>query len=99
MRRAAKRDTNEAAIVEALRRTGWSVELLNLTDGPDLLIGKPGRCLLVEVKTETGKVRPGQARWHATWRGPRVIVLRSVDEAIKLTAQPISDVDKPIRQA
>jgi Holliday junction resolvase len=84
MRRAAKRDASEAAIVAALRTAGWSVEFLNLTDGPDLLIGKPGRCLLIECKTGKGKLKPGQSDWHQRWKGPTVIVVRTVEEAIRL---------------
>jgi hypothetical protein len=60
------------------------VEFLSMADGPDLLIGKPGRCLLIEVKTGKRKLRPGQSDWHARWRGPTVIVLRTVEEALAL---------------
>ena len=43
-RRAARRDDNEAAIVEALRAVGASVEILGNGDGvPDLLVGYAGR--------------------------------------------------------
>ncbi len=84
MRRAAKRDDAEAAIVDALRKTGWSVEHLNIANGPDLMIGKLGRCLLIEVKTGKRKLRPGQADWHINWKGPTVIVLRTVEEALRL---------------
>jgi VRR-NUC domain-containing protein len=53
---------------------------------PDLLLVHPGRglLLLVELKTERGRVRPGQARW-LLWvgRGPSVMstVWRPQDEA------------------
>ena len=82
MRRAARRDSTERDIVATLRKLGWSVEFLNLPDGPDLLLGRYGRTNLVEVKTRTGKLKVGQQRWHDEWRGSKVIVLRSVEEAI-----------------
>lgn len=84
MRRAAKRDTAEAAIVDALRKTGWSVEFLNCANGPDLMAGKCGRCVLIEVKTGKKKLRPGQEDWHRRWLGPPVVVVRTVEDALKL---------------
>lgn len=80
MRRAAKRDTTEKAIVEALRACGWSVEYLSLPDGPDLLLGRAGVTHLAEVKTGKKKLRAGQERWHQGWRGAPVFVLRSMDD-------------------
>jgi hypothetical protein len=84
VRRAAKRDTSEKAIVEALRKSGWSVEFLSLKDGPDLLLGLGGATYLAEVKTGKAKLKPGQAEWHASWRGCAVWVLRSVEDALNL---------------
>jgi hypothetical protein len=84
VRRAAKRDTVEASIVGALRKTGWSVEFLSMKDGPDLLLGLHGSTYLAEVKTGKAKLRPGQFIWHAQWGGGTVHVLRSVEDALKL---------------
>jgi hypothetical protein len=84
MRRAAKRDTVEASIVGALRKTGWSVEFLSMKDGPDLLLGLGGSTYLAEVKTGKAKLRPGQFIWHAQWGGGTVHVLRSVNDALAL---------------
>jgi hypothetical protein len=81
VRRAAKRDLIEQEIVALLRVNGWSVQPLSLKDGPDLLVGKCGRCWLVEVKTGNKRLRPGQVEWHADWRGSKVRVLRSVADA------------------
>lgn len=87
-RRAAKRDAVEAEIVELLRKFGWSVERLSLADGPDLLLGYNGHTFLAEVKTGRKKLRPGQADWHARWRGSQVFVMRDVKtaEALALMA-------------
>lgn len=83
VRRAAKRDATEPAIVEALRRCGWSVQPISVADAPDLILGKCGRTYLAEVKTAKGRVKPGQAEWHRKWEGADVVILRSVDDALR----------------
>lgn len=82
MRRAAKRDSVEKDIVEVLRAYGWSVEPLSMPDYPDLLAGYQGRLtVLIEVKTGTQKLRPGQAAWIARWKGTPVYVMQSAKDA------------------
>jgi hypothetical protein len=86
-RYAAKRDGNEAAIIEALEKTRWTVLRLSGEDTPDLLAarwekGYP-RVVLCECKSRRGKVRPGQARVLDTWPG-ETAVLRSVEDALAL---------------
>lgn len=49
-RRAAGRDSNEAAIVDALVAAGASVTRLSAEGVPDLLVGIAGRTYLLEVK-------------------------------------------------
>lgn len=85
MRRAAKRDLSEAAIVEYLRKAGWSVLHLSVTNGPDLVAGKHGHNVLLECKTGKGKLRPGQIQWGASWQGDPPYVIRTVSEAEALT--------------
>jgi len=82
-RRAAKRDSAEAAIVDALRKAGWSVESWSQRNCPDLVLSRHGVTLLAEVKTGRKKLRPGQQDWIAQWQG-RVVVLRSVEDALRL---------------
>ena len=84
MRRAAKRDRSEKAIIETLRVSGWSVLQLSMANGPDLLAAKHGQAVLIECKTGTAKVKPGQCAWHASWRGCPVVILRSVEDAAQL---------------
>lgn len=79
-----KRDASEAAIVEALRKCGWSVQQISAKDAPDLLLGLAGVTYLAEVKTGNGKLREGQARWHQAWEGHPVFILRTVEEALRL---------------
>ena len=81
----AKRDGNEKEIVAALRQLGASVIYLNMPDAPDLLVGIAGECnVLIETKTPTGKLRPGQVAFAENWQGTPVVVIRSIDEAIGL---------------
>lgn len=49
--------------------------------GPVTVLG--GCNLLIEVKTEAGKLRESQIDWHNKWRG-QVAVCRTVGEALRL---------------
>lgn len=89
MRRAAKIDDNQELIVRALRRAGASVQSLGAVGSgcPDLLVGHRGRTFLIEVKDGTKApskqaLNPAQKAWHAAWRGSRVEVARSIQEAL-----------------
>lgn len=89
MRRAARVDDNQAAIVDALRRAGCSVRsLASLGKGcPDLLVGRAGVNYLLEVKDGSKppckrRLTPDEEAFHAAWRGP-VAVVESVEDALK----------------
>lgn len=90
----ARRDKNEKPIVKALRAVGASVEYLNGTGVPDLLVGYRGVNYLVEIKGEHGKaeshgkktasgLRDSQERWWRLWQGARPVVATTSDEALK----------------
>lgn len=90
MRRAAKVDANQAAVVKALRRVGCSVQSLAAVGAgvPDLLVGRNGRTWLLEVKDgskvkSAQKLTLAQVDWHSTWRGTPVAVVSSVVEALR----------------
>jgi len=83
-RRAAKRDLTEPVIVLALMQAGFSVTRISGADVPDLLIGRNGITTLAEVKTGKAKLKPGQAKFAAEWRGAKPLVLRSLDDALRL---------------
>ena len=79
MRRAARRDANEADIIKALRKTGASVAQIDGEDIPDLVVGFRDRNFWIEVKDPAQppskrKLRDGQKLWHDTWRGQRAVV-------------------------
>lgn len=71
MRRAARIDKNQKEIADAFKQLGCSVCFLHAVGKgvPDLLIGKHGINMLVEVKAEKGKFTPDQKEWHENWRG------------------------------
>jgi len=82
----AKVDSNQAAIVQALREAGCSVQPLHqLGHGiPDLLVATPsGETLLVEVKSAKGSLTPDQMQWISRWQG-RVEIIRDPDEIARL---------------
>jgi hypothetical protein len=96
--RAKRRDANEAAIVEALRAIGCVVQQLDQGGGvPDLLVGRGGVNLLMEVKSPDAKggakpggarmkgrgaLTPDQVRWFGAWKGGRIVEVVNVEEAI-----------------
>ena len=91
MRRAARTDANQPAIVAALRAVGASVQhLAAVGDGvPDLLVGWQRRLnLLMEVKDSAKapsdrRLTPAQFLWHREWRGT-VEVVTTVEEALNV---------------
>ena len=90
--RAKRIDANQPEIVKALKAAGCSVlDLHEVGKGcPDLLVGWQGQDLLVEIKTEDGKLEPVQVDFHRDWRG-RCIVARSAAEvfaALGLEVRP-----------
>lgn len=89
MRRDAKRDDNEADIVEALTRCGHLVQRISGAGVPDLLVysHSQGRLLLLEVKDgsktpSARKLTPAQQEWHRAWQSAPIYVVESVDDAL-----------------
>jgi Holliday junction resolvase len=94
MRRAARIDANQPAIVDALRKVGCRVQPLHMVGKgcPDILVGKGGRVLLMEIKDGT---KPPSARkltadeqvWHDLWadvaKTGSLVVVASVGEALE----------------
>ena len=81
----AKTDANQHAIVKAMRWRGATVHTLHREGRgcPDLLIGYRGVNVLMEVKSEDGKLTDTEAAWHEKWRGT-VYVVRTADEALDI---------------
>ena len=83
-RRRARRDVNEPALVKVIRQCGGQWLPLNVTDGPDGVIGFHGRTELAEIKTEKGKLKAGQSEFIETWRGGPIYVLRTAADVVAL---------------
>lgn len=77
MRRAARTDNVQAALVADLERMGFTVALtFQIGEGfVDLVVGKGGIDILVEVKNgPKDKLTPAEIKFHADWRGAPVLV-------------------------
>lgn len=88
MRRAAKVDANQPAIVAALRKIGAEVTPLHTVGNgcPDLLVSHRGRWYLLEVKDaakppSARMLTPDQVEWHRRQQAP-VHVVKDAMEAI-----------------
>jgi Holliday junction resolvase len=80
LRRAARRDANEAQIVTALEQMGFSVERVNSPGIPDLLLSRAGQWYVAEVKTKDG--RPTAAQIAMRQKAKAIVpVFRTIDDA------------------
>lgn len=93
MRRAARTDANQAAIIEALRAIGASVRDTSAVGKgfPDLVAGFRGRTWLLECKDgnkppSARKLTPDQIEFKATWRGHWAVV-NSPEEALAIVGR------------
>lgn len=88
--RAARRDANEIAIVNALRACGAVVRYVTQGDGiPDLLVGYNGYTILVEVKDgskppSARKLSPAEEKFFMEWEGGMLAKVESVQEALDI---------------
>lgn len=77
---AARSDSNRNDIAAVFRAEGWVV--YDLRQPVDLLCGKSGVTLLVEVKRDTkARLTEAQERFLATWIGGPVLTIRSAEDA------------------
>lgn len=90
MHRAAKVDSNQSEIVQAMRRMGASVQHIHAVGKgcPDIICGFRGVNLLVEVKDgdkppSKRRLTPDEIEWHDLWRG-QVAIVESIDDALAL---------------
>jgi hypothetical protein len=81
MRKYARLDANQKAVVTALRKIGCSVQsLASVGDGcPDLLVGWHARNFLMEVKDgskppSARRLTEDEADWFERWNGQAVTV-------------------------
>lgn len=91
MRRAARVDNNQAAVVSALRAAGAYVWIIGLP--VDLLVGYKGYTVLMEVKDGPRKrLTPLQEAFFAKWEGGTVSRVDGPESALNvlkvIDAQP-----------
>ena len=86
MRAIAKIDANQPEIAEAFRQLHCKVQHLHMVGigCPDLLVGINGFNVLVEVKTDTGKLTNDQKDFIAAWTGDDVNIVRTREDAIEI---------------
>jgi hypothetical protein len=90
VRRAAKIDANQNAIVNALRDHGAFVQsLAGVSRGcPDLLVGYRGRTILMEIKShEKAILTKDQNVWANCWNGGPLWVVYTVEQALEILEQ------------
>jgi Holliday junction resolvase len=90
VRRAAKIDANQEAVVIALRAADAQVQSLAAVGKgvPDLLCQYKGTFYLIEVKDgrktpSQRKLTEDQVKWHSEWKSAFLGVVESPDEALK----------------
>ena len=90
---ARRVDATQAAIVDALRKTGWLVYDASRFGGgfPDLVLIKHGRTTFAEVKDgskppSAQKLTPAEAELHEEFlrHGAEVVILTSIEQAVRL---------------
>ena len=77
-------DANHAelvAVYESLHCGVWDTHTLGF-GFPDILVHFSGYCAPVEIKTADGELNEAQKRFIRDWKGPKVEVVRSVDDVI-----------------
>jgi Holliday junction resolvase len=81
MRRAAKRDGNERAIIESLEDEGCKVMQISGAGLPDLAVYRPETALLVflEVKQRKGKLTDPQRKKFEGWP---IVIARTPEAAL-----------------
>lgn len=95
MRRHGKIDANHVEAVKQLRQAGFTVQsLASVGKGcPDLLVGRNGTNLLIEMKD--GEKKPSeqlmtseQLKWSLAWKG-QVRIAKSPGEAVSIALEGV----------
>ena len=85
--RAARTDSNQQSVIDALRQAGCIVEDTHRQGGgyPDLTACDPsGYVWLIEVKAPGGRLNARELAWHQDWlRCTRLIVVHSAEDALE----------------
>jgi hypothetical protein len=82
--RQGRPDANQAEIVKAYESVyAGVIDMHEVGFGfPDVLIHLSGWCGLREIKTADGELNDAQKRFMRDWKGPKIEIIRSVDDVI-----------------
>lgn len=85
MPKKKRRDANHFEVVKWLKGLFFSVQDTSQVGDsfPDLVVAKHGINVVVEIKTDEGKLEPGQVEFMETWRGPSHVI-RTMQDCIDL---------------
>lgn len=80
------RDKNEKPLLEVARRLGATWIPMHGKNQPDGLLGWRGQNILIEFKNPAryASTSEGQSKFHKTWKGAPVHVIRTQDELLVL---------------
>ena len=91
MRRAARTDANQSAIVDRLRSIGWSVHVTSALGGgfPDLVVARDRYTVLVEIKdgdkpASARKLTKDEREFARDWPGHYIVATSPDDADVKL---------------
>ncbi len=84
-----RKDANHAEIVKAFEDMFCGVvDTSALGFGyPDITVHFAGFCAPVEIKTEEGELNASQRTFIRDWKGPRIPIIRSREDAIRYVAE------------
>lgn len=88
LRRAAKRDSIERDIIQALEQCGYHVTRLSAPGVPDLLLSRAGQWAVAEVKTGSKPLSPAQVHFHGRARAS-IPILRSVEDVVAFSRRNV----------
>lgn len=82
---AKRTDSNQQIIMDTFRQLGYKVKDCSMVGKgfPDLIISKIGENILIECKTESGKLTPDQLKFISEWNSA-VYICRDVDDCVQL---------------
>ena len=81
-------DKNQQEIVAEFRRLGFSVYITSHVGAgfPDLMVGKSGKTILVEIKSsESAKWTGSQLEFMSKWQGGTVMRVNNIEDVQKLS--------------
>jgi Holliday junction resolvase len=82
---AARSDSNQQEIIDALRDAGCSVVSIHRVGQgvPDLIVGRNGWNYLLECKVGKAGLTPDEFKFYREWKG-QVDIVRSVEDALRV---------------